>query len=307
MNIDKKKLTRSIVIIVLLFAFVTIATRFAKSRDYTLSDYATDNSGVAMKEEKSEEDEEAYENMEDNTKNVFNNSEATGFIEEISSPEEPVSLTGEVLMQCELLKYPEHDFSDGFYFLQLSDKLKDYITGITYPSDEQNDISYDDLFYLHVKYYDFEGKVKSGELICNRAIAQDLLDIFYELYENEYQIDKIRLIDEYNADDDASCLDDNTSCFNYRCVPSGKSLSKHALGLAVDINPFYNPYVTYDETGCEIINTPGSEVYADRSKDFAYKIDENDLAYKLFTGHGFTWGGSWNSCKDYQHFQKSLQ
>ena len=34
------------------------------------------------------------------------------------------------------------------------------------------------------------------------------------------------------------------------------------------------------------------------------KIDENDLCYKLFIEHGFTWGGNWNSSKDYQHFQK---
>ena len=72
--------------------------------------------------------------------------------------------------------------------------------------------------YVHVLHYDFEGGVKEGELICNRKIGQDLLDIFCSLYENEYPIEKMRLIDCYGGDDDASMEDNNTSCFNYRLV-----------------------------------------------------------------------------------------
>ena len=155
------------------------------------------------------------------------------------------------------------------------------------------------------KDYDFNGEVQTGELICNRKIADDLVEIFYELYLNEY-LEKMKLIDEYNGDDTASMADNNTSCFNYRVVDGTSSLSKHALGCAIDINPFYNPYIVYgrNEDGSDYISPAGSEIYADRTKNFAYKIDENDLCYKLFKEHGFTWGGDWNSCKDYQHFQK---
>ena len=65
-------------------------------------------------------------------------------------------------------------------------------------------ISYSDLRYMNILYYDFQGDVQVGELICNKDIAQDLVEIFYELYLNEYQIEKIRLIDEYGGDDTAS-------------------------------------------------------------------------------------------------------
>jgi len=44
--------------------------------------------------------------------------------------------------------------------------------------------------------------------------------------------------------------------------------------------------------------------YVDRSKDFSHKIDHDDLCYKLFTEHGFEWGGDWTHSKDYQHFEK---
>ena len=218
-------------------------------------------------------------------------------------------------------------FADGFFYQPLTDAVVARITGISYPvsetiapalslqatnivpDDKEIAISYEELSYMNVLYYDFNGEVQTGELICNQKIAQDLIEIFYELYQNEYQIEKIRLIDEYGGDDTASMMDNNTSCFNYRAVDGTSSLSKHAIGCAIDINPFYNPYVVFnkDGSGETYISPEGSEIYADRSQNFPYKIDENDLCYKLFKEHGFVWGGDWNSCKDYQHFQKVVE
>ncbi|MBR1700555.1 MAG: M15 family metallopeptidase [Lachnospiraceae bacterium] len=200
------------------------------------------------------------------------------------------------------------ELAPDFYIEPLSAALQRYITGVSYPAVEANtapEITPDELRYLHILHYDFEGEVAEGELICNQAIAADLVDIFYELYRNEYQIEKVLLIDEYGGDDTASMEDNNTSCFNYRVVEGSTSLSKHALGLAIDINPYYNPYITYDKQGGMHVSPESAALYADRSVDFPYKIDENDLCYKLFVKHGFTWGGNWNSVKDYQHFQKT--
>lgn len=193
-----------------------------------------------------------------------------------------------------------------FYYAPLNEEQIDYITGCSYPENEDHlAITYDDLRYVHILHYDFEGNLAEGELICNNYIAQDLIEIFYELFLNEYRLERVTLIENYNGDDTLSMMDNNTSCFNYRVVDGTTNLSKHAYGLAIDINPFYNPYVTYP--GGKIrISPPGSEPYADRDADFPYKIDESDLCYKLFKEHGFTWGGDWNSSKDYQHFQKTI-
>ena len=209
-------------------------------------------------------------------------------------------------------------YKEGFYSEPLSNDLISYITGISYPAlpseapegtlnvGEQNDISYADLRYVHIIHYDFDGKLAEGELICHNSIAEDLVEIFYDLYASEYQIEKVTLIENYNGDDTASMADNNTSCFNYRVVDGTKSLSKHALGLAVDINPLYNPYIRYDKKGGQTVSPVEGEAYADRTVSFPYKIDPDDLCYRLFTEHGFTWGGNWNSSKDYQHFQKAL-
>lgn len=200
--------------------------------------------------------------------------------------------------------------TEDFYYEPLSDNLRRYITGVSYPAVSPEEavslaVSYDDLRYVHVLHYDFEGNPTEGELICNEYIAQDLVEIFYELYYNEYQIERMVLIDEYDGDDTASMEDNNTSCFNYRVVEGSDSLSKHAYGLAIDINPFYNPYVTYEKDGTEKVSPVAAQGYADRSVSFPYKIDEEDLCCRLFKEHGFIWGGNWNSLKDYQHFQKT--
>lgn len=215
--------------------------------------------------------------------------------------------------------FPERvTYKEGFYYEPLSNDLISYITGISFPAlpseapentlnvGEQNDISYADLRYVHIIHYNFDGNLAEGELICHNFIAEDLLEIFYDLYVSEYQIEKVTLIENYNGDDTASMADNNTSCFDYRVVDGTKSLSKHALGLAVDINPLYNPYIRYDKKGGQTVSPVEGEAYADRTVSFPYKIDPDDLCYRLFTEHGFTWGGNWNSSKDYQHFQKAL-
>ncbi len=205
-------------------------------------------------------------------------------------------------------QHPERiTYEEGFYYEPLTDEVKERITGISYPENGCT-VPYEDLNYVGLKYIDFKGQEQTGELICNKAIAQDMVEIFHELYRNEYRLESVHLIDEYDGDDTASMTENNTSCFNYRVVDGTASLSKHAYGLAIDVNPYYNPYVVFgrNSDGSDYISPPGSEIYADRSQSFAYKIDENDLCYRLFTEHGFTWGGNWNSTKDYQHFQKKI-
>ena len=195
----------------------------------------------------------------------------------------------------------------GFYYEPLSNDVIDYITGTSFPTDNVDmAITYDDLRYVGILYRDFDGVTQAGELICNAAIANDLAEIFSELYDADYRIGKVVLVDNYGGDDTASMEDNNTSCFNYRNVDDSASLSNHALGRAIDINPFYNPYIIFggNEDGTDYISPSGSEIYADRGSSFPYKINENDLCYRLFIERGFTWGGNWNSCKDYQHFQK---
>ena len=155
------------------------------------------------------------------------------------------------------------------------------------------------LRYLTLPYYDFDGKIQMGEMVCNKAIADDLLDIFRTLFKEVYPFYSIRLVDDFDASDEASMQANNTSCFNYRTIEGNWRLSRHAFGMAVDVNPLQNPCVK----GSRI--RPATAVdYVDRDMDFPHKIDKDDLCKQVFTAHGFRWGGRWLSMKDWQHFEK---
>ena len=163
-------------------------------------------------------------------------------------------------------------------------------------------VDWDDLRYLKVLHCDAEGNAIVGELVCAKSIADDLLSVFKELFRMGYPIEKVRLVDDYDGDDEASMRDNNTSCFNLRCIIAGGRVSKHSYGLAVDINPKYNPY--YKARGKVLIRPEGSEEFLDRKVATPYTIRKGDLCYRLFKQHGFFWGGDWLGSKDYQHFEK---
>ncbi len=203
-------------------------------------------------------------------------------------------------VESEVSVATEPDPDDCFVSEEISDEVFARMQGRSFP--EGCTISREDLRYLKLLYKDTEGITHEGEMVCNKAIADKLTDIFRKLYDADYPIEKMVLIDEYDGDDDASMSDNNTSCFNYRVVSGTTKLSKHAMGLAVDLNPRYNPYI-HTVNGTKTVEPANGEEYADRSRDFTYKIDKDDLAYKLFREAGFSWGGSWKNSKDYQHFQ----
>ena len=195
-----------------------------------------------------------------------------------------------------------HQISDeDFYISKIPDDIFEKMQGKSYKADCT--VPRDELRYVHVLHMGFDGQTKEGELVVNKAIADDVLSIFEELYQADYPIEKVELVDAYNADDEESMSHNNSSAFNFRFISHTTKISKHGLGMAVDINTLYNPYVkTVD--GKLSIEPANATAYVDRSKDFPYKIDHDDLCYKLFTKYGFTWGGDWTHSKDYQHFER---
>lgn len=187
---------------------------------------------------------------------------------------------------------------DDFYVRYIEDDIFSRINGKSF--NDLTPVTVEELRYIHILHNGTDGNSHEGELIVHMTIAEDILDIFYELYEIGYVIEQVSLVDDYGADDNASMLVNNTSSFNSRYISGSDILSWHAYGLAVDINPLYNPYVL-DEDIC----LPASaRRYMDRTLDFDMKIDMNDMCCRIFLKHGFTWGGAWDNPKDYMHFEK---
>jgi len=193
--------------------------------------------------------------------------------------------------------------SESFFSVSpIPDEVKRLMDGCSYKG--MAGIGWDDLRYLRVLHRNVEGKAIVGEMVCNRSIADELMSIFMELYANSYPIERMILVDYYGGDDEASMSHNNTSCFNQRSITSGTSISKHSYGLAVDINPRYNPYYRKKSEKNIVVAPKGSIEYSKREGNFPYKIVRGDLCYKLFRKKGFRWGGDWTRYKDYQHFYK---
>ena len=192
---------------------------------------------------------------------------------------------------------------NSFYYEQLTQEIKDRIDGKSYG--KNCDIPYEELRYVKVLHWGFDGQTHSGEMIVNKAIAEDVIEIFSELYEEKYPIERMVLVDEYDADDNTSMAANNSSAFNYRVIEGTKRISLHSYGMAIDINPLYNPYVHVVD-GERVVTPVEGAKYEDRSLDCPYYIHAEDVCYQAFIKRGFTWGGEWKNNKDYQHFQKIL-
>jgi len=152
-------------------------------------------------------------------------------------------------------------------------------------------------------YVDFDGRAHGdGEIVVMDAVAENVLRIFNKLREMRFPIAKARLIDHYDGDDDASIADNNTSAFNARNVAGTSSLSLHAYGLAIDLNPVQNPYVQR-AGGKLIFSPPAGKEYANRKNARAGMAES---VVDVFADEGFVvWGGYWHDPIDYQHFQVS--
>lgn len=160
------------------------------------------------------------------------------------------------------------------------------------------------LRYVYVLHYDAQGRIRLGEMVCGKDIAADLVSVFRELYNARYPIERMVLVDDYDADDERSMAANNTTCFNYRAVAGSRRLSNHSLGRAVDVNPLYNPHVRMKGGRISCVAPKAGRRYGDRSLGLPMMIGRNSLCCRLFLKHGFRWGGDWRSSKDYQHFEK---
>jgi len=166
-------------------------------------------------------------------------------------------------------------------------------------------VGIDDLRYMNVKYRDFNGKTKMGELIVHKNVAKSLSDIFEELYAIDYPIYEMKLVSEYGGSDFDSIEADNTSAHNCRKATGSNKWSKHAFGKAIDINPIENPYISRSGKIVHRVTPQGRKRYHSdllNPQDRAVLLSD-DKAVQIFKKHGWSWGGDWKSIKDYQHFE----
>ncbi len=154
----------------------------------------------------------------------------------------------------------------------------------------------DNQVLIDVVYWDYDGVLQKGQLVADARVAGDLHLVFMQMLAIGFPLQSVIPICEFGWDDDESMRCNNTSAFNYRCVPGTDRLSRHALGLAIDINPVQNPYYSGGSV------SPEGALYDPSVPGTLY---DGHPVVELFRILGWRWGGDWSE-KDYQHFDKRL-
>jgi hypothetical protein len=160
----------------------------------------------------------------------------------------------------------------------------------------------EDLRYLTLTHWGFDDEVHLGHLVVHKDIADDIVDIFAELFAHKFPIERMEIIDTYDADDELSMADNNTSAFCFRANTTKPGVySNHSYGIAIDINPLVNPYIRGD-----IVLPRNARLYCDRTRSYKGMVTDapDNICYRAFTQQGYEWGGHWKDRQDYQHFSK---
>jgi poly-gamma-glutamate synthesis protein (capsule biosynthesis protein) len=168
--------------------------------------------------------------------------------------------------------------------------------GCSWRGDDPRCPRWDELAYLLVDHVTFDGGTTRGELVVNVAVAAKAIELFRRLWQLGFPIRQMRLVDDFAANDDTSMAADNSSAFNFRVVAGTSSLSQHALGRAIDINPVENPWRQPTKIAPE-----AGRAFADRSEIRPGMIVRPGPITAIFDELGWEWGGDWLHAFDDHH------
>ena len=160
-------------------------------------------------------------------------------------------------------------------------------------------LHWENLTMLTLSYWNFDGRPVKGRMVVNTAVVDEVLAVFEKLFNMRFPIERIALVDDYGGDDRTAMRNNVTSGFNCRYVDGTENWSRHALGLAIDINPLINPWAREGD----VLPAEGTRYADKRDNPIPGMINGGDRVVSIFDQVGWAWGGVWGSA-DYMHFFK---
>jgi hypothetical protein len=154
-----------------------------------------------------------------------------------------------------------------------------------------------DLRYVTTSFWGFDDRPHTGELVVNARVAHDVVGVFRRLYRSRYPIEEMRLVTTVDLRAHPTGDGNNTAAFVCRPARGSSQWSAHAYGLAVDVNPFLNPYRDGDLVLPEL-----ASAYLDRGWHRPGMITAHGEVVDAFRSIGWTWGGTFESVSDLMHF-----
>lgn len=153
------------------------------------------------------------------------------------------------------------------------------------------------LRYLTMSFRGFDARAHTGEMLVNADVAQTVVDVFKRLFAAGFPIEEMRITPQAELNLPPTGDGNNTEAFVCRPIRGQKEWSAHAYGLAIDLNPFTNPYVNGDLVLPELASS-----YLVREWVRPGMALEGDPAVTVFESVGWKWGGRWSDPVDFMHF-----
>ncbi len=155
-----------------------------------------------------------------------------------------------------------------------------------------------DLRYLTMSFWGFDGRPHTGEMVVSTRVADDVQKVFGRLFDARFPLEEMRIVAPGDLAAEPTGDGNTTAAFVCRAVRGSTSTpSAHSSGVAVDINPFQNPY----KKGASVLPELAG-AYLDRGWSRPGMIRKGDVVTRAFAEVGWSWGGTWTSSKDYMHF-----
>ncbi len=161
-------------------------------------------------------------------------------------------------------------------------------------------VAADDLSWVRLTFWGFDNARHTGEILVNREVANDVVSVFRQLYDERFPIEEMRINTKAEQTAPPTGDGNDTGSFNCRATRGATFFSQHAYGLAVDVNPFQNPYHRDD-----VVLPERASSYLERGWHRRGMITPQGPVVRAFASIGWTWGGTWNSLKDFQHFSRN--
>lgn len=150
---------------------------------------------------------------------------------------------------------------------------------------------------VEVNHVTFSGDVRRGVLVVHADVAKSVSRIFTRLFESEFRIRRMRPLEKYDGDSNASLRDDNTGAYNCRRpsqINAPPMKSPHAHGRAIDVNPRENPWV---DLRCDCwFPSPKNR----KREPGPGVIVKGGVVWRTFKAEGWIWQNI--DVPDYMHF-----
>ena len=163
----------------------------------------------------------------------------------------------------------------------------------------------EDLRWVRLAFWGFDGRRHTGELLVNADAAEALVQVFDRLFAARFPLEEMRITRAEELDAEPTGDGNNTGAFTCRPLHGSTTWAQHAHGLAVDVNPFQNPYIKPPGAigvAGDMLIPELAAAYLDRSRQEPGMIRPDDAVVRAFASVGWQWGGNWQKAKDYMHF-----